>query len=56
MGLIVLTVFVAWTATSVVAAALWGLAAGGTRQTETSLLTGWWPATVAATARRRRAS
>ena len=43
-----LVVLAAWIAGSMVATALWGLAAGGTRQTETSLLTGFWPATVRA--------
>jgi hypothetical protein len=42
----VLTFLATWTAASMFATALWALAAGGTRQTETSLLSGWWTATV----------
>jgi hypothetical protein len=41
MVLTVVTVFLTWTAVSMITTALWGLAAGGVRQTETSLLTGW---------------
>ena len=47
MALTIVTVIIAWTAASMFATALWALAAGGTRQTETRLLTGWWSATVA---------